>query len=53
MNKIKINGSIPLCGSIGISLSRGGFFSVDEAVRKADEAMYSAKKSGKNKFAIK
>ena len=53
MNKIKINGSIPLCGSIGISLSRGGFFSVDEAVRKADEAMYSAKKSGKNQFAIK
>ena len=25
----------------------------EEAVRKADEAMYSAKKSGKNQFAIK
>ena len=35
MNKIKINGSIPLCGSIGISLSRGGFFSVD---READSS---------------
>jgi diguanylate cyclase (GGDEF)-like protein len=38
--------------SVGISLSNGELVDVETAIRQADEAMYAAKKHGKNRFVI-
>ena len=38
--------------SIGIALSRGQRYSVDEMVHRADDAMYRAKQAGKNRYLV-
>jgi diguanylate cyclase (GGDEF)-like protein len=38
--------------SVGITLSSGEIVDVETAIRRADEAMYAAKKCGKNRFVI-
>ncbi|MCD6486544.1 MAG: diguanylate cyclase [Syntrophobacterales bacterium] len=46
----KIHGQIVSIGvSIGVSIFREGDVNVEELIRQADEAMYSAKKAGKNR----
>ena len=42
--------SIPISASIGITLYPGDGENVEELIKNADLAMYSAKKSGKNNF---
>jgi EAL domain-containing protein (putative c-di-GMP-specific phosphodiesterase class I) len=43
---------IPLRASVGIALSEGALTDVDELIRDADVAMYSAKKRGGGRFLI-
>ena len=43
---------IPVPCSIGIVTSNGGKLDYMELIRKADQAMYEAKKKGKNTFVL-
>jgi len=46
-----LNGQDATIGvSIGIGCFQGGSSNTEELIRQADEAMYYAKKSGKNKY---
>ncbi len=50
---IEIDGhQIRISASIGIVLSRGKRVTVDELIKRADDAMYRAKKAGKNRYEI-
>lgn len=50
---VEINGvRIGISASIGIALARDTSVSVDELIRRADEAMYRAKRAGKNRYLI-
>lgn len=42
--------SIPITTSIGIALYEGQEMALDELIRQADQAMYQAKRSGRNAF---
>jgi len=44
--------SVSITASLGLTFSRGGASDVEAIVHQADEAMYKAKKKGKNQFII-
>jgi len=44
------NHSIPITTSIGVALYEGQEMALDELIRQADQAMYQAKRSGRNTF---
>ena len=45
--------TLPITASVGVAFQRPhDTFDVDELVRRADEAMYSVKRSGRNGFAV-
>lgn len=45
---LKCKGSVRISGSIGVTLVNDQLLSADEVLRRADQAMYLAKKSGRN-----
>ncbi len=46
------DGSVSVTTSIGMTIHTGGAANVDELLRRADDAMYRAKFSGKNRWSI-
>jgi diguanylate cyclase (GGDEF)-like protein len=43
---------VPVSASIGVAVSMPGELAVDALVRRADEALYEAKRGGRNRFAL-
>ena len=52
MNSIVVSEAFSLTGSVGIALSNESTTTCDDLIRDADDAMYHAKRSGKNKVAV-
>ncbi|MEI6207482.1 MAG: GGDEF domain-containing protein [Desulfuromonadales bacterium] len=50
LNELVFRNNWPVTFSIGAATYSNSFQSIDEAVQKADEIMYSVKRSGKNRF---
>jgi diguanylate cyclase (GGDEF)-like protein len=43
---------VPVSASIGVAVSMPGELAVDALVWRADEALYEAKRGGRNRFAL-
>lgn len=44
--------SIPICASVGIAISTAGYYDYGSMYAAADEALYKAKKQGRNKICV-
>ena len=51
LNAFRISGTIQV--SIGITLIKEKEYDYDAIIKRADDALYEAKKKGKNQFAVK
>lgn len=50
INSIKVSDNEFLRASVGVAINKDGTLSLDQMLKKADEAMYKAKELGKNMF---
>ena len=46
------NISVPICASVGIAVSTAGYYDYASIYSAADEALYRAKKQGRNKICV-
>ena len=50
MSRIPLTGPLPVTASVGLSTVRGGGWTRESLLRTADENLYAAKHTGRDRF---